>query len=61
MGFRETKAGVIIQVSDEELQRKLPEHDFPVKEVCQTPSSFRVMTWSTENVKGKENLIKEKD
>ena len=61
VGFRETKAGVIIQLSDEELQRKLPEHDFPVKEVCQTPSSFRVMTWSTENVKGKENLIKEKD
>ena len=46
--FRDTKAGVILGQKNEEKQRKLPQHDFAVTKVCQTPSSFRVMTWKTD-------------
>ena len=52
---------VILGLSDEEKQNKLPQHDFPVAKVCQTPSSFRVMTWKTEIINGEEKLIKEID
>ena len=48
VGFRDTKAGVILELTNEEKQRKLPQHDFVVAKVCQTPSSFRVMTWKTD-------------
>ena len=57
VGFRNTKAGAIIQVSNEEEQRKLPQHDFPITELCQTPSSFRVMTWKTEIIGGMWNIL----
>ena len=43
VGFRETKSGSIFQVADEEKQRKLPLHDFPLNKVYVTSSSFRVM------------------
>ena len=61
VGFRETKAGIIIQVRGKNVQRKLPEHIFPGKVVFHTPSSFKVKTWTAENGKRKDNLIKEKD
>ena len=48
-------------LTNEKQQCKLPQHDFVVARVCETPSSFRVMTWKTENVKGEEKLIKEAD
>ena len=35
-------------------ERVLPHHDFPIKEMNQTPSSFRVMTWERKVIDGKE-------
>ena len=61
VGYRNTRASVILELSDEEKQNKRPQHDFPVAKVCQTPSSFRVMTWKTEIINGEEKLIKETD
>ena len=52
-GFRETKASKIIHISDEKIQRKLPQHDFPVSKVCITPSSFCIMRWKTEVMKNR--------
>jgi hypothetical protein len=52
VGFRDTKAGKILQVTDESKQRKLPQHDFGTPHVYQTPSSFRYMTWKEENLFG---------
>ena len=57
VGFRETKAGIIIQVRGKNVQRKHPEHDFPGKVVFHTPGSFKVKTWTAENGKRKDNLI----
>ena len=58
VGFRETKSGSIFQVADEEKQRKLPLHDFPVNKVYVTPSSFRVMKWKVESINGIDNLVR---
>ena len=57
VGFRETKSGSIFQVADEEKQRKLPLHDFPVNKVYVTPS-FRVMKWKVESINGIDNLVR---
>ena len=59
--FRETKSGSIFQVADEEKQRKLPLHDFPVNKVYVTPSSFRVMKWKVESINGIDNLVRTED
>ena len=48
VGFKDTKADVILQLTNEEQQCKLPQHDFVVTKVRQTPSSLRVMTWKTD-------------
>ena len=61
VGFRETKSGSIFQVADEEKQRKLPLHDFPVNKVYVTPSSFRVMKWEVELINGIDNLVRTED
>ena len=60
-GFRETKASKIIQVSDEKIQRKLPQHDFPASKICITPRSFRIMRWKTEVTDGKTEQIQSDD
>ncbi|CAG2257868.1 unnamed protein product [Mytilus edulis] len=61
VGLRDTKAGKILTLTDESRQRKLPQHDFATPEVYQSPSSFRLMTWKTETIQGKERLIKDHD
>ena len=61
VGFRETNSGSIFQVADEEKQRKLPLHDFPVNKVYVTPSSFRVMKWKVESINGIDNLVRTED
>ena len=61
VGFRETKSDSIFQVADEEKQRKLPLHDFPVNKVYVTPSSFRVMKWKVESINGIDNLVRTED
>ena len=53
VGFRNTKAGGVIQLTDSDKAKKLPQHDFGNPDVYVTPSSFRVMTWKTELVNGK--------
>ena len=40
VGYRNTRAGVILGLSNEKKQKKLPQHDFPVANVYQTPNSF---------------------
>ncbi|CAC5384129.1 unnamed protein product [Mytilus coruscus] len=61
VGFRETKAGKIIDVTDQNRSRKLPQHDFAEPKVYQSPSSYRIMTWKAEEINGEEKMIKEKD
>ncbi|CAC5384100.1 unnamed protein product [Mytilus coruscus] len=50
VGFRETKAGKIIDVTDQNRSRKLPQHDFAEPKVYQSPSSYRIMTWKAEEI-----------
>lgn len=52
VGFRETKAGKIIDVTDQNRSRKLPQHDFAEPKVYQSPSSYRIMTWKAEEING---------
>ncbi|CAC5384653.1 unnamed protein product [Mytilus coruscus] len=61
VGLSDTKAGKIFTLTDESKQKKLPQHDFATPEVYQAPSSFRLMTWKTETIHGKERLIKDHD
>ena len=44
VGFRTTTKGRILNLTDAGKERVLPQHDFPIKEMNQIPSSFRVMT-----------------
>ena len=61
VGFRNTRAGKIYDVSDKEKSRKLPQHDFSTPEVHVTPSSFRVMTGHQEVIDGKLHLVNDTD
>ena len=53
VGFSNTRNTTILTNTEEAIKRKLPQHDFPEKEINQTPSSFRLMTFRKENVQGK--------
>lgn len=61
VGARNTKSGKIYDVSDQEMQRKLPQHDFSVPQVHITPSSFRFMTGHQEIIDGKLHLVNDTD
>ena len=61
VGARDTKTGVIYDVSDPEEQKKLTQHDFNHPEVNQTPASFRFIRQHIENIVGKDELISDQD
>ena len=61
VGARDTKAGVVYDVTDPIKRRKLPQHDFNQPQVNQTPVSFRFIKGHVEEIEGKNNLINDKD
>ena len=61
VGVRDTKAGVIYDVCEPEKQKQLPQHDFNLAEVNQTPASFRFIQQHTEKIEEKEELISNQD
>jgi hypothetical protein len=52
VGFRNTKSQGILQVTDLNAAKKLPQHDFGNPDVHVTPSAVRLMTWQEETVDG---------
>ena len=53
VGFCSLRKGKLFDVNDQALQRSLPQHDFNVPEVNITPSTFRFLRYSVENIQGK--------
>ncbi|CAB4034909.1 RNA-directed DNA polymerase from transposon X-element, partial [Paramuricea clavata] len=66
-GFRNTKSQGILQVTDLNAAKKLPQHDFGNPDAHVTPSAVRLVTWQEENVDDikiflkKKTLVKDKD
>ncbi|CAB3984325.1 RNA-directed DNA polymerase from transposon X-element [Paramuricea clavata] len=67
VGFRNTKSQGILQVTDLNAAKKLPQHDFGNPDAHVTPSAVRLVTWQEENVDDikiflkKKTLVKDKD
>ena len=61
VGARNTKAGVIYNVCNPNEQKQLPQHDFNVSQVNQTPASFRCIKKHIETIQGKDELISDQD
>ena len=61
VGTRNTKAGVIYNVCDPNEQKQLPQHDFNVPQVNQTPASFRCIKKHIETIQRKDELISDQD
>ena len=58
---RNTKAGVIYNVCDPDEQKQLPQHDFKIPQVNQTPASFRCIKKHFETIQGKHELTRDQD
>lgn len=61
VGARNTKAGVIYDVCDPNEAKQLPQHDFNIPQVNQTPASFRLIKQHIEMVQDKSQLISDQD
>ena len=61
MGAWNTKTGVIYDTCDPEKQKQLPQHDFNISKVNQTPASFRFIKQHIEKIEGDNELITNQD
>ena len=61
MGAWNTKAGVIYDTCDPEKQKQLPQNDFNIPEVNQTPVSFGLSNKHIEKIEGKDELMTDQD
>lgn len=52
VGFCSMRRGKVFDVSDPDLRRTLPQHDFNIPEVNVTPSSFRFLRMKVEDIEG---------
>lgn len=51
------RRGKVFDLSDPELRRTLPQHDFNIPEVNVTPSSFRFLRMKVEDIEGDYNFL----
>ena len=61
VGARDVKKGVIYDVSDPSKEKQLPQHDFSESKVYQTPSSFRFIKGTVEDIKDEQKFVHEED